>query len=93
MDIMTTINARELKHFIQLRTCRRAQWEIRKISIEILQCLRNSCPELFCFFGPGCYVNGFCPEGKMTCGNMNQVVEDFKPSKTAEVSHSAEKYC
>lgn len=93
MDIMTTINARELKHFIQLRTCRRAQWEIRKVSIEILQCLRNSCPELFYFFGPSCYVNGFCPEGKMTCGNMNQVVEDFKPSKTADISHSAEKHC
>lgn len=79
MDIMTTINARELKQFIQLRTCNRAQWEIRKIAIEILRCLRDSCPELFHFFGPGCYVNGFCPEGKMTCGNMNQVVEDFKP--------------
>lgn len=93
MDIMTTINARELNHFIQLRTCRRAQWEIRKVSIEILQCLRNSCPELFRSFGPSCYVNGFCPEGKMTCGNMNQVVEDFKPSKTADASHSSEKHC
>lgn len=78
MDIMTTVNARELKHFIQLRTCSRAQWEIQKVSVEILRCLRNSCPELFGLFGPSCYVNGFCPEGKMTCGNMRQVVEDFR---------------
>lgn len=79
MDVMTTLNARELKHFIQLRTCSRAQWEIRKISVEILKALRNSCPELFNFFGPSCYVNGFCPEGKMTCGNMKQVAEQFRP--------------
>lgn len=79
MDVMTTLNARELKHFIQLRTCSRAQWEIRKISVEMLKALRNSCPELFNLFGPSCYVNGFCPEGKMTCGNMKQVTEQFRP--------------
>ena len=78
MDIMTTVNARELNHFIQLRTCSRAQWEIQKVSVEILRCLRKSCPALFGLFGPSCYVNGFCPEGKMTCGNMRQVVEDFR---------------
>lgn len=78
MDIMTTMNARELKHFIQLRTCSRAQWEIRKISIEMLQNLRSICPELFNAFGPGCYVKGSCPEGKMSCGNMKQVVKDFR---------------
>lgn len=78
MDIMTTMNARELKHFIQLRTCSRAQWEIRKISMEMLRKLRALCPELFNAFGPGCYANGICPEGKMSCGNMKQVVELFR---------------
>lgn len=78
MDIMTTMNARELKHFIQLRTCSRAQWEIRKFSIEMLRQLRNTCPELFGSFGPGCYANGVCPEGKMSCGNMAQVTEQFR---------------
>lgn len=78
MDIMTTMNARELKHFIQLRTCSRAQWEIRKFSIDMLRRLRNTCPELFGSFGPGCYANGACPEGKMSCGNMAQVAEQFR---------------
>ncbi len=78
MDIMTTMNARELKHFIQLRTCSRAQWEIRKISMEMLRKLRALCPELFNAFGPGCYANGICPEGKMSCGNMKQVGELFR---------------
>lgn len=78
MDIMTTINARELMHFIKLRTCKRAQWEIRNIAIEMLKHLRVSCPELFNYFGPSCFVEGKCPEGNMTCGEMKEVVKRFK---------------
>lgn len=78
MDIMTTMNARELMHFIKLRTCKRAQWEIRNISIAILKQLRMSFPELFSSFGPSCFVDGKCPEGNMTCGDMGEVIETFK---------------
>ncbi len=78
MDIMTTINARELMHFIKLRACKRAQWEIRNISIEMLKHLRMSLPELFNYFGPSCFVSGKCPEGNMTCGEMTKVIESFK---------------
>lgn len=78
MDIMTTMNARELLHFIKLRACNRAQWEIRNISVEMLKHLRTSFPELYDYFGPSCFVNGMCPEGKMTCGKMGEVVDNFK---------------
>lgn len=54
MDIMIKINARELKHFIRLRACNCAQWEIQNISIEMLKYLRKSFPELFCGFGLIC---------------------------------------
>lgn len=81
MDIMTTINAREIMHFIKLRACKRAQWEIRNISIEMLKHLRMSLPELFNYFGPSCFVNGKCPEGNMTCGEMTKVIENFKNLK------------
>lgn len=78
MDIITTINARELIHFIKLRACNRAQWEIRNISIDMLKHLRESFPELFNYFGPGCFVTGICPEGNMSCGKMREVIERFK---------------
>lgn len=78
MDIMTTMNAREILHFIKLRACQRAQWEIRNISIDLLKKLRVSFPELFNCFGPSCFVDGKCPEGNMTCGEMGVVVEKFK---------------
>ncbi len=77
-DIITTINARELIHFIQLRSCNRAQWEIRNISIRMLKYLRDSFPELFHLVGPSCYMSGSCPEGRLSCGRRNEVVQEFK---------------
>lgn len=77
MDILTTMNARELLHFLKLRTCSRAQWEIRDISIDLLGKLRESFPELFCLYGPSCFVTGRCPEGRMTCGKINEIRKQF----------------
>ena len=34
--IVFTMNGEELVHFLRLRTCTRAQWEIRKMAIEML---------------------------------------------------------
>jgi thymidylate synthase (FAD) len=73
IDIITTMNARELLHFIQLRSCNRAQWEIRNISIRILNHARANFADLFNHIGPSCFVKGYCPEGKMTCGKQDEV--------------------
>ena len=81
MDVMTTINGRELKHLIQLRACNRAQWEIRNISISMLKLLREAFPQLFDCFGPSCYVSGGCPEGGLSCGKMDEVVERFAANR------------
>lgn len=78
MDIITTINARELMHLIKLRACNRAQWEIRNIAIGMLKHLRRSFPELYNYFGPSCFVSGICPEGSMSCGEMGEIVRNFK---------------
>lgn len=78
MDMMTTVNARELRLFLELRACNRAQWEIRDISIAMLRQLREHEPALFRHFGPSCYTRGRCPEGRLNCGKMNQVVAAFE---------------
>lgn len=67
IDLLLTVNARELVHFMKLRTCRRAQWEIRGVAWRMLDELRQSCPEIFGHIGPSC-VYGKCPEGRMSCG-------------------------
>ena len=66
--ILVTMNARELRHFFALRACRRAQWEIRGLAMEMLKVARTKAPLLFEDAGPGC-LRGRCPEGKMTCGD------------------------
>lgn len=76
-DIMTTINAREIMHFIRLRACQRAQWEIRDVSMKMLTILRNQFPELFNHIGPACYMDGKCPEGRLSCGKKDEVLFRF----------------
>jgi len=66
-NIVVTMNARELWHFFTLRTCRRAQWELREIAEEMLRQAKKATPKLFKNAGPPC-VRGKCPEGKMSCG-------------------------
>jgi thymidylate synthase (FAD) len=75
VDILFGMNARELLHFLRLRTCARAQWEIRDAANEMLSLLMEEYPALFRYYGPSCAVLGYCPEGRLSCG---------KPRKTEE---------
>ena len=66
-SLIMTMNARELRHFFELRCCNRAQWEIRDMACQMLALCKIAAPELFKNAGPGCLRTG-CPEGKMCCG-------------------------
>ncbi len=74
--LVVTMNARELNHFFTLRCCRRAQWEIRAMATEMLRLARRAAPLLFAQAGPGC-LQGTCPEGAMSCGEMLAVRNEF----------------
>ena len=58
---------------IRLRTCTRAQWEIRHAAMGILRQLRGQDPALFGRFGPSCYLTGACPEGRLSCGRQAEM--------------------
>ncbi len=77
--IVVTMNARSLINFFRLRTCNRAQWEIRELAIAMLKEVKKVYPALFKNAGPGC-INGPCPEGNMTCGKIVEVRERFRSS-------------
>lgn len=77
LDIVTTMNARQLLLFMKLRSCNRAQWEIRDYAVEALSLLRKKEPRLFSFYGPSCFT-GTCPEGRLSCGRAVEVKEKFK---------------
>ena len=78
MDVMTTLNARELMLIVRLRTCTRAQWEIRHVAMGLLKLLRQQYPALFDRFGPSCYLTGACPEGRMSCGRQEEMEALFR---------------
>ena len=71
-NMLVTMNARELLHFLALRTCFRAQWEIRDIAWQMLEQLKQVAPNVFKGAGPGC-ASGACPEGVKTCGKQKIV--------------------
>ncbi|MBQ9009377.1 MAG: FAD-dependent thymidylate synthase [Clostridia bacterium] len=70
--LVVTMNARELSHFFALRCCGRAQWEIREMAWQMLECCRRAAPVLFAKAGPAC-LNGPCPEGKNSCGQADKM--------------------
>jgi thymidylate synthase (FAD) len=74
--IMVTMNARELLHFFKQRCCNRAQWEIRRMSEEMLILVKKIAPVLFYKAGPGC-LYAPCPEGDYTCGKIHEVRKKY----------------
>ena len=76
--IVVTMNIRSLFNFFRHRCCNRAQWEIRAVADEMLRLCLEVAPTIFSHAGPSCYVTGKCPEGKMTCGKMNEMKAKYK---------------
>lgn len=79
--IVVTMNARELRHFFQVRCCRRSQWEINALAWRMRAILRAISPHLSEGTGPNC-LYGVCGEGKMTCGDPYKT-EDVDAPATA----------
>ncbi len=75
--MVVTFNARSLMNFFELRCCRRAQWEIQDVAIQMLRLVKKAAPRLFAKAGPNC-VRGACSEGKMTCGEIQEVRAFFR---------------
>lgn len=46
-EIVISANMREWRHIIELRGDKRAQWEIRKMAVEILKILKEKTPSVF----------------------------------------------
>ncbi|MCD8219060.1 MAG: FAD-dependent thymidylate synthase [Ruminococcus sp.] len=80
--MVLTMNVRSLRNFFRLRCCRRAQWEIRAVATEMLRLCCQVAPSLFRNAGPSCCC-GSCTEGKMSCGNADEVCRQF-----AEIRHA-----
>ncbi|MCW1949477.1 MAG: FAD-dependent thymidylate synthase [Candidatus Shapirobacteria bacterium] len=68
VKIVMTMNARELLHFFSVRSCTRAQWEIREVAKQMLDLVKGVAPIIFENAGPPCVSEKICDQGKMSCG-------------------------
>ncbi|MDE5852956.1 MAG: FAD-dependent thymidylate synthase [Oscillospiraceae bacterium] len=88
--MILTMNARSLMNFFRLRCCNRAQWEINELACKMLELVSAVAPSIFKYAGPSC-VNGFCSEGKMSCGKAKQVREKISKIKSKKSENCDEK--
>jgi len=66
-NLTMTMNMRELIHVVGLRTCVRAQWEIRQLFGQVAQAVEEIDPFLGAFLVTKCERLGYCDE-RETCG-------------------------
>ena len=71
-------NKFNILHFVNLRSCSRAQWEINNLSNTMLKILKGVDSQMFKGFGPSCYTYGVCPEGRLCCGKQSEMKNKFE---------------
>lgn len=72
VNIITNMNGKTLEHILRLRECTKAQWETREMAIGMhAEIDRLLGAEVFSsILGPTCVTQGFCKEGKESCGRI-----------------------
>lgn len=65
--IVVTMNCVSLLHFLGLRCCTAAQWEIRDLANNMLSLAKEKLPVVFKEAGSRCVSLGYCPEDKSRC--------------------------
>ncbi|MBN1484809.1 MAG: FAD-dependent thymidylate synthase [Chloroflexia bacterium] len=66
-QLVMSMNLRQLVHTVGLRTCTRAQWEIRRLFEQVAAVVRQAEPFLGAFLVTKCERLGYCDE-RESCG-------------------------
>lgn len=72
VNVITSMDGKTLEHILRLRECTKAQWETRDMASGIHQEIKGI-KGAECFsniLGPTCETQGFCKEGKESCGKI-----------------------
>ena len=78
LNVVTTIDARNLKWILRLRCCNKAQWQIRKIAQDIAGQVKQIAPLLGKGVGATCMTDRYCGEGRECCGLIDKLLEADK---------------
>ena len=77
-NIITTMNARNIKWVCRMRACNKAQWEIRNVAKGIAKEVKEVSPLIGRELGPTCITNKVCYEGRESCGFIEKILENEK---------------
>lgn len=72
-NVLTTMNAKNIQTTCRVRTCNKAQWQIRDITKEIAKQVRDVAPLIGKGIGPTCITHHICNEGKESCGLIDKL--------------------
>ena len=81
LNVVTTMNARNIQWVSRLRCCNKAQWQIRYIAKDMVKQVSEVAPLIGKGLGPTCMTDRYCGEGKECCGLINSLLETDKKAK------------
>lgn len=76
INIVSNMDGATLAHILRLRTCNKAQWEIREIANQIKNLVSEKSIYFKNIIGPDCEILGRCPEKKESCGKIKQLKKE-----------------
>ena len=81
LNVVTTMNARNVQWICRQRCCNKAQWQIRYIANDIVKLVKEVAPIIGDNLGPTCITDRYCGEGKESCGLIDKLIENDKKIK------------
>lgn len=78
VNVVTTMNARNLQWICRLRCCNKAQWQIRFIAKEMAKQVKEVAPLIGMGLGATCTTDRYCGEGRECCGLIDALLEADK---------------
>lgn len=78
LNVVTSMNARNLQWICRLRCCNKAQWQIRAIAKDMASQVKEVVPLLGKGLGATCVTDRYCGEGRECCGLIDKILEADK---------------
>ena len=78
LNVVTTMNARNIQWVCRQRCCNKAQWQIRYIANDIQKQVKEVAPLLGKGLGATCMTDRVCNEGRECCGLIDKLLEADK---------------
>ena len=75
LNVVTTMNARNIQWVCRQRCCNKAQWQIRYIANDIRLKVSEVAPLLGKGLGATCMTDRVCNEGRECCGLIDKLLE------------------